>query len=178
MRAMTEPHTQGSTEAAQPARPARTLTALWVAIGLGFAALVALALYKAWPLLYPEVLVTAPLDAACDLRSGPCTARFADGVEVRFGMEPRTLAPMVPLRIAADLHGIEPRSVEVDFAGTDMNMGYNRVLLNETAAGRYEGQGTLPVCVRTRMEWEAKVMLHTAAGILVAPFRFETVSPR
>jgi len=174
---MTEPN-EGRTEAAQPTRPARNLSALWAALGLGFVALAGVAIYQAWPLLYPEVLVTAPLDPACDLRAGPCMARFPDGGEVRFGMEPRTLAPMVPLRIAADLNGIQARSVEVDFAGTDMNMGYNRVLLQATATGRYEGQGTLPVCVRNRMEWEAKVMLYTSAGILVAPFRFETISHR
>ncbi len=48
-----------------------------------------------------------------------CTARFADGTEVRFGLEPRTLPLVAPLRIAVDVHGNEANSVEVDFAGTD-----------------------------------------------------------
>ena len=91
-------------------------------------------------------------------------------------MEPRNLPPLSPLRIAAQLEGIEAGSVEVDFAGTDMNMGYNRVALTESRAGHYEGKAMLPVCVRSRMGWEAKVMLHTSTGIFVAPFRFETVS--
>jgi hypothetical protein len=169
---MTEP----VTDTAEPGRPGRTLFPLWVILGLLFAALVAMAVYKAWPLLHPEVLATAPLDAACDLRSGPCTARFPGGMEVRFTIEPRTLAPLTPLRIAADLAGVDARSVEVDFAGTDMNMGYNRVPLTETQKGRFEGEGMLPVCVRARMGWEAKVLLHTPDGILAAPFRFETIS--
>lgn len=169
---MTEP----VTDPVEPRRPGRALVPLWIVLGLVFAALVAMAAYKAWPLLYPEVVATAPLDPACDLRSGPCTARFPGGLEVRFTIEPRTLPPLAPLRIAADLTGGDARSVEVDFAGTDMNMGYNRVPLMETQKGRYEGEGMLPVCVRARMGWEAKVLLHTQAGILVAPFRFETIS--
>jgi hypothetical protein len=169
---MTEPRS----DAAQPGRPGRTLTLLWILLGLLFAALVAAAVYKAWPLLYPEVVATAPLDPACDLHAGPCTARFPGGLEVRFDIEPRTIPPLAPLRIAADLTGIDAHKVEVDFSGTDMNMGYNRSALKETEAGRYEGQGMLPACVRSRMGWEAKVMLHTAGGILVAPFRFEAIS--
>jgi hypothetical protein len=167
--------TEPLSDPARPARRDRGTTLLWVALGLLFAALLALAVLKAWPLLYPEVAATAPLDPACDLRAGPCSARFPGGGAVRFAIEPRTLPPLEPLRIAADLEGIEARSVEVDFAGTDMNMGYNRVALKQTQAGRYEGQGILPVCVRSRMGWEAKVMLHTPGGILVAPFRFEAV---
>jgi hypothetical protein len=169
---MTEP----VIDTAEPDRPGRTLAPLWVILGLLFAALVALAVHKAWPLLYPEVVATAPLDPACDLRSGPCTARFPGGLEVRFAIEPRALPTLTPLRLAADLTGIDVRSVEVDFAGTDMNMGYNRVPLRETQQSRYEGEGMLPVCVRKRMGWEAKVLLHTPAGILVAPFRFESIS--
>ena len=148
----------------------------WVLLGVAFAVLVILALAKAWPLLYPEVIATAPLDPGCDLHSGPCTASLPGGGEVSFGLEPRTIRPMTPLRILVDLKGLDAHSVEVDFAGTDMNMGFNRVPLGQVAAGRYEGQGTLPVCVRRRMDWEAKVMLHTQSGIMVAPFRFDTVS--
>jgi hypothetical protein len=158
-------------------RSDRSTRALWAILGLLFAALVGVALYKAWPLLHPKVAVSAPLDPGCDLRAGPCTARFPGGGEVRFGIEPRTLPPVAPLRLTADLGGLEAGLVEVDFAGADMNMGYNRVTLERTATGRFEGQGMLPVCVRNRMTWEAKVMLHTANGIWVAPFRFDTVSP-
>ncbi len=174
---MTGPGIEPVCDKAQPVRSYPGLKLLWVILGLLFAALASVAFYKAWPLLYPEVVATAPLDPACDLRAQPCAARFPGGREVRFGMEPRTLPPLSTLRIVADLNGIEARSVEVDFAGTDMNMGYNRIRLVETQPGRYEGQGMLPVCVHRRMGWEAKVMLHTSAGILVAPFRFETIKP-
>ena len=168
------PITEPSNSRSGAAASGRGMRAAWLIAGLLFAALVAAALFQAWPVLYPEVTATAPLDPACDLRSGPCTARFPSGGQVLFGMEPRTLPVVAPLRIVAEVARIEPRSVEVDFAGTDMNMGYNRVELTQTKTGRYEGQVIIPMCVRARMGWEAKVMLHTGAGIWVAPFRFET----
>jgi hypothetical protein len=59
-----------------PARRDRTSALLWLVLGLLFATLTGAALYKTWPLLYPQVLASAPLDPACDLRAGPCTARF------------------------------------------------------------------------------------------------------
>jgi hypothetical protein len=166
-----------ATDQALPARADRRTAALWASLGVMFAGLVAVALYKAWPVLYPEVTVSAAPDPACDLRAGPCTARFPGGGEVRFGIEPRTLPVVAPLRIRAELAGIDAGTVEVDLAGADMNMGYNRIALHQTAAGRYEGKGMLPLCGNRRMRWEAKVMLHTPAGIWVAPFRFETVGP-
>ena len=59
-----------------------------------------------------------------------------------------------------------------------MNMGFNRSKLKTVAAGKFSGNIILPVCVRNRMEWEANVMLETDAGIIVAPFRFETVKAK
>jgi hypothetical protein len=34
----------------------------------------------------------------------------------------------------------------------------------------------LPVCVRDRMTWEARVLLTTPRGLIDAPFRFTTAS--
>ena len=70
---MTEPVTDPVTDPVEPRRPGRALVPLWIVLGLVFAALVALAAYKAWPLLYPEVVATAPLDPACDLRCAFCS---------------------------------------------------------------------------------------------------------
>jgi hypothetical protein len=35
----------------------------------------------------------------------------------------------------------------------------------------------LPVCVRDRMTWEARVLLQFPQRLLAAPFRFETLRP-
>jgi hypothetical protein len=73
--------------------------------------------------------------------------------------------------------GVDPDRVEVDFAGVDMNMGFNRVALKPVGQGTFAGTGMLPVCVRARMTWEARVLLHTDAGLLAASFRFDTYLP-
>jgi hypothetical protein len=91
-----------------------------------------------------------------------------------------------PLRIDVRLMDLPtPDRVELDLAGYDMDMGYNRVLLEpvvdadadaDTPGGtRFTGSGMLPVCVRDRMTWEARVLLYDGGTIRAAPFRFETV---
>jgi len=152
-------------------RSARLLWGLAILLSLAIGGAAA---YKAWPLLYPQVVATAALDPACDLRAGPCTVGFATGGKVRLDITPGGIPVVTPLRLAVDVEGLDARTVEVDFAGLDMNMGYNRVRLEPTGAGRFEGQGMLPACVRNRMTWEAKVLVHTAGGTMAAPFRFET----
>jgi hypothetical protein len=154
--------------------PRRATAVLWGIAGLLFAAVVATALYKAWPLLYPTLVEVADPDPTCDLHAGPCEVRFPAGSSVRFAIEPQSIPVVTPLRLAVRIEGLDARRVEVDFAGVDMNMGYNRVALQQIDAGHYEGQGTLPVCVRDRMDWEARVLVHTPEGILAAPFRFAT----
>ncbi len=147
---------------------------IWVPIGVLAAALIGYAVHNAWPLLYPEVLFRAPLDPDCNVRDGPCSLRFASGGEVTFSVRPRGIPVLEPLDLDVILKHLDPLGVEVDFSGLDMNMGYNRVSLEPSSPGRYAGQGMLPVCVRNRMAWEAKVMLKTPRGYLVAPFRFDT----
>ena len=141
------------------------------------ALLAAAALFKAWPLLFPKAAVVAQADPLCDLRAGDCQLAFGGGGRVRFAITPRTIPVIEPLTLRVEVEGLDVRAVEVDFSGTDMYMGYNRVPLRPQGAGRFVGEGRIPVCVRDAMEWEAKVMLHTDRGLYVAPFRFITVKP-
>jgi len=149
---------------------------------LGLVAVLALALgavvvYKAWPLLHPEIAQVAPLDPSCDLRRGPCTSSLPNRpARIRFAVEPRSLPAAQPLRLSVSIEGVDASEVAVDFAGVDMNMGFNRATLEQVAPGRFEGGGMLPVCVRSRMTWEARVLARTADGLVAAPFRFDTVS--
>ena len=66
----------------------------------------------------------------------------------------------------------------MDFAGVSMNMGYNRPRLERTAPGRWEGEGMLSVCIRERMDWEARVLLYLPGKVLAVPFRFDTIKNR
>lgn len=149
--------------------------ALLAALGTALAVAVSpqLSGWSAW-LWRPQPLVAAAADPSCDLRLGPCRAAFPSGGEVHFGIAPRTLPVMQPLTLTVALAGLDVTAVEVDFAGRDMDMGFNRVGLAARGDGLYLGEGMLPLCTRERMAWEARVMLHRADGLRVASFRFET----
>ena len=149
-------------------------TWFWLAAVGVFAAVAAGAFYVAWPLLNPTVVATAPLDPGCDLRRGPCTGTLPNGATVRFALEPRTLPLLEPIAIDVRVEGLRALGVEVDFAGVDMNMGYNRPRLAGEDEGHFVGKAVLPVCVRYRMDWEARVLVRTADGLMAAPFRFST----
>lgn len=156
-----------------------TAALLWgVAAVLGIA-IVAVVLVRAWPLLNPQVSERAPLRPDCDLLNQACSVRFASGAEVELNVLPRSIPAVHPLELGVNLDGLPvPQRVEVDFAGVDMAMGFNRAALSFNAdSGAWTGQGMLPVCVRDRMTWEARVLLHYPDRLLAAPFRFVSRRP-
>ena len=111
----------------------------------------------------------------CDLQQQACRRSLPGGGEMVFEIRPRPIPLVSPLKLRVEVKGIPVRRVEVDFAGLNMNMGYNRPRLREVAPGRFEGEGYLPVCIRERMEWEAKVLLHLPGRVLAVPYRFDTI---
>ena len=147
---------------------------LWLALVGLLVAISAVAAYKLRPLLTPQPVLVAEPDTGCDIRVAGCSAHFPGGGVVTFEVEPKGIPVVTPLALRASLSGLEADAVEVDFAGVDMNMGYNRPALSSLGPGRYEGKGMLPICVRDRMTWEARVLIHGPRGLLAAPFRFET----
>ncbi|MCW8907985.1 MAG: hypothetical protein OQL28_12110 [Sedimenticola sp.] len=148
---------------------------LWWIAGALFVLLAAAAAYKAMPLLNPELQAVAPLDSKCDLRAGPCTSALPGGGSVTFAIRTEGIPLVKPLDLEVRLAGMDASSVEVDFVGIGMNMGYNRPRLEAQGDGVYSGTGMLPVCVRAAMEWEARVLVKSERGLLAAPFRFITV---
>lgn len=150
---------------------------LWTVSALLFLALCVVAWIKVEPLLNPEVAVVAASRGDCDLRAVPCVAEFPDGGLVTFEISPANIPTATELLLKVGTEGIDVRRVEVDFAGADMNMGFNRVALSSAGPGEFTGTGMLPVCVRARMTWEAKVLLHAESGLMAAPFRFDTYLP-
>ncbi|MEJ2405420.1 MAG: hypothetical protein P8171_14185 [Candidatus Thiodiazotropha sp.] len=155
-----------------------TKSLYWVILGVLVLAIFAVTLFKAWPILFPDVAVSAQVDPQCDLRSAPCTSQLPDGSRVTFSIQPRTIPVLKPLQFEVRIEGLDADRVEVDFAGTDMNMGFNRVTLDPAAQpGTYTHGGMLPVCVRDVMEWEARVLISTQQGMISVPYRFVTVRP-
>lgn len=122
----------------------------------------------------PGVARVLPL-SDCDLHQGACETELPGGGKVIFSILPITIPLTKPLQLQVQVQGKKVRKVEVDFSGVSMNMGYNRPRLKRVGKGRFEGEGLLPVCIRQRMDWEAKLMLDTPDGLLIVPYRFETV---
>ena len=165
-----------------PRRPDPVQALLWVVATFLAAAVIGVVVYKAWPLLHPVVAERAVLRLDCDLRAMPCTVSFAEGGQVTLDIEPRGIPAVEPLTIDVRLDGLaSPERIEVDFSGVDMDMGFNRVALapvvDADGARRYRGKGMLPVCVRERMTWEARVLLYYPEGLWAAPFRFDSLRP-
>jgi hypothetical protein len=121
-----------------------------------------------------DIDAIAPLDPVCDLHRGPCQSVFPNGGKVSLSIEPRPIRALKPLQIRVQTEGIDAQSVRVDFRGVDMDMGYNRPLLKEVAAGQYAGTWVLASCGLERMIWEATVLIETADHKMAAPFRLET----
>jgi len=150
---------------------------LWIVAALLFLAVAGIAAYKVLPLLDPVVVRMAALEPECDLRAGPCTGELSDGSRITFAIKPESIPVVKPLEFEVQVEGFDADSVEVDFQGVGMNMGFNRPKLAAQGSGKYTGNGMIPVCVRDAMEWEAKVLVTTKEGIVAAPFRFITVKP-
>lgn len=135
-------------------------------IGLGLAG------YRLAPLLTPRTDVMLPL-STCDLGKTACAIDLPQGGQVEIAIGPHPIPALKPLKLLAIARGTEVRRIEIDFAGVDMKMGYNRPLLENVGDGRFVGQANLPVCITGKMPWEATVLIETGNTAIAAPFRFE-----
>ncbi|MER2518468.1 MAG: hypothetical protein ABTR92_19085 [Candidatus Accumulibacter phosphatis] len=131
--------------------------------------------YKLAPLLSPKADIELAL-SACNLNQQSCTAALPDGGQLEFSIEPRPVPALKPLQLQATVSGGEVRRVEVDFAGTEMKMGYNRPQLTSEPSNsqHFSGVASLPVCITGSMEWDATVLVDTGKALVAVPFRFQT----
>ena len=123
----------------------------------------------------PTDILMLDADPRCDLRKQGCALALPGGGEVSLDILPRGVPPMESLRLEVLVAGSPLDPVWVDFVGVDMDMGFNRAGLDAAAAGRFNGSGMIPVCIRDRMTWEARVVLTNGADWVGAPFRFDVV---
>ena len=153
---------------------AKKTTNLWTTVALLALVLLLVVSYKLKDMLKPTVAASADLDESCDLRKAPCTSKLPGGGSVTFSISPKEIPILRPLKIDVKYEGVEVSGVEVDFTGIGMDMGYNRPKLEPITKNQFKGKAILPVCVRSKMDWEAKVLLETDRGLLMAPFKFFT----
>lgn len=125
--------------------------------------------------LVSDVISNASLQAPCNLRQAACTNVFPNGETVSFSIDPKDIPILQALSLKVEINGIKASSVKVDFVGLNMDMGFNRSELKLAAPNNYIGKFTIPICVNSRMEWEAQVKIETEEGVMMAPFRFYTI---
>jgi hypothetical protein len=153
-------------------------SSLWAIVGALAIGVVAVVGYKyLWPQLFPEPTISAALDPKCDLQKGPCTSKVPGGGKVTFSIGPTPIIAMRELTLKVHAEGLDPDTVQVDFTGVSMNMGFNRFTLKSQGEGAYVGKAVLPICIRNRMSWKAKVMMETDRGLIVAPYEFDSTAP-
>lgn len=124
---------------------------------------------------------TVTVEAAqCDVNRQACTARWPDGETLSLNLIPRPI-PLVrtlqaEVRVSEKLTGQLDGPLQLDFNGTDMDMGINQSrLVASGEPGLYQGKGMLPVCVTGKMRWQAEILLAGTSGPLrKAVFRFES----
>jgi len=125
--------------------------------------------------LISNVIAQASLQVPCNLRQAACTNIFPNGETVSFSINPKNIPILQALSLKVEIKGITASAVNVDFVGLNMDMGFNHSELKLDAFNNYTGEFTIPICVNSRMEWEAQVKLETDQGIMMAPFRFYTI---
>ncbi|MDP1526126.1 MAG: hypothetical protein Q8M20_09970 [Rhodocyclaceae bacterium] len=130
--------------------------------------------YKLSPLLMPKADVTVAPEAGCDLHKTPCRAMLPSGGRLTLSLTPRPIPVAQPIEMAVSVEGMSTDSVQIDFAGVDMAMGFNRPTLKAAGSGQFVGPTTLPVCVTGHMTWQATVLLQTGSQRIAVPFRFVT----
>ena len=150
---------------------------LWWTAAVLTLALIGVLGYKVWPSLFPRPQVQVAWDPGCDLRAGPCESALPGGGRVSLEITPSSIPTVQPLRLQVRVQGRAVSRVSVDFTGVDMNMGFNRVELQPQGEDTFAGEGMLPVCVRMRMQWQARVLLETERGLVSADYRFWTARP-
>jgi len=164
------------TESNAKTTPNKKSSALFWAAGVLLVLTLGLSIYFNFKGYFePQVIATLPVDSNCDLLAGTCSTKLPQKGSVTLSIEPRPIPLLKPMQLSVTTKDLDVSSIEIDFAGVGMNMGYNRPVLKKTGKNQFTGEATLPVCVRRKMDWEARVLLHMPEGIVMAPFRFYTL---
>ncbi|WP_017942969.1 MULTISPECIES: hypothetical protein [unclassified Thioalkalivibrio] len=116
----------------------------------------------------------------CDLNAAPCSAPHPAGGTLTLAITPRPVPMLQPLGLTLELDAAaraslgEPEALELDLAGVEMYMGFQRPRLEHTGDGRYTGETTLPICTTEAMTWAATVMPAGDPDAARVQFRFVT----
>ncbi|WP_306607511.1 hypothetical protein [Azonexus sp.] len=130
--------------------------------------------YKLSPLLLPQSDLSIAPDPSCNVQQQACSVALPGGGSLVFSVNTQPIPLVKPFEVKVEVRGSSAKNVAIDFAGVDMEMGFNRPQLAERSAGIFIGEATLPVCVTGHMTWQATVLLETSDARIAVPFRFVT----
>ncbi len=147
---------------------------LWVIVAILVLAMLVFFGDKFKAVLEPNAKTTVALDKSCDLRKGACTSLLPNGEKVSLSISPANIPLLLPLSFHVKTEGIDASHVQVDIVGIGMDMGFNRTKLLGDDKIHYDGKVILPICSRSRMDWEARILLETDKGVIMVPFSFHT----
>jgi hypothetical protein len=154
--------------------PATNITRFHHRIGTWIGALAALGLL--WTLSAPA-LGAEPAKSIknCNIQQGACESLVA-GTKVTLDISPKPVRAMRDLTFrvtVADSGSGEITAMPyLDLNMPAMDMGANRVLLNKSGRGVFEGRGVIVRCMSGKRTWRARI---TVPGIGTADFVFDVV---
>jgi len=149
---------------------------LWVVVAILALALIVATGYRQWSGKQGLPVVYAEVTNNCDLNLTACTATAENRGDVTLTITPRPIPLVKPIKIVVATTVADVKGVDVDFSGVDMDMGFNRFHLVANGNGEFVGDAMLPVCIRSRMTWEAKVTLQRGGETVVSSYQFDTNS--
>ena len=126
-----------------------------------------------WNQLNTGIVETGTVSADCDLHTSACEANFKNDGKITFSITPTPVKPLVPLDLKVEVFNITAQTVQVDFEGIGIYMGYYRPELARQENNVFTGTASLSVCTLDKMSWQATVIIKTDKGPIIAPFRFE-----
>lgn len=121
----------------------------------------------------------------CDLNRGPCLLPLITPVASEapwsFSVTPRPISVSAPLTFTLTppsqvLPSNRPGSVWVELTGDSMDMGLIQIALSPMPDGRWEGTGSIPVCVTGRMRWRIRLHMQLEQTRVQADWTFEAPS--
>lgn len=148
---------------------------LWVVVGILLITVVTLLIYVQFFHQSQEIIERAALNPECRAAGFPCRVKLKGGGSVQLTISPQPVEVMKPLKVQIKFNRVEVKRVVAQFNGVGMNMGMNRYIFSKESDGTFLATVTLPVCIRSRMEWIAEILLETEKGIIVVPYKFETI---
>lgn len=117
-------------------------------------------------------------DPNCDLHKGLC--KLQKGKQsVTLDISPNNPIPVAHLLDATvKLTGFHPQNVQIDIAGINMYMGYNRTTLVplDSQSNTYHNKIMLAFCTSEKMDWEISVLITQDNKITKVPFLLSTRS--